>query len=225
MRITARIASSAERWAVEFPRIDEDICFPVNAKGNKMASPIGCLQQLKSDMITHSSSDTAFLRAIVCQWIRKINDWKDANDVQRTAPGVSHTLTRIHRKQDQGKVSYARADWYTVAPGDQLKVRITHCNRNDAVQVTEWDKVFAAIMAEAASIVSEELVDAHHKPLVLSEETTALLDWLYDWRADRRADDEAEKLREHCERRNGNICSPAKFDCPHYANGNCALKQ
>ena len=231
MRITAKITSTGERWACEFPRIDRAACFPKNERGEECADPIACRVALKSDLITHAASDTSIVHAVACNWIDKVNWWKDENSINKTStPGIEKTLDRLDRKRENGRVNFARASLTqrrtpNGAPCLVFDVSVTD---DHAVERENYSRAFAMILAEAADICREELTTIG-LAAELAPGAKTLFDDLIRWRGER-AEEKASavrrsdllKMRYECERRQaGDYCSPCKFDCPFYRNGKC----
>lgn len=201
MRITARIVSSGERWSVDFPKIDLDKCLPW--------------------------IDTKR----VAQWIAKINLWKDENEIGKEAEGYGKSISRLARKAEEKRITYARANFTVskrIVPGKQYVRQDVRCEietRNDGVvQKRQWEELFAQLMSEAAYVTSAELSECGYPAIIFGDNAKRLYHDLIEWRKGEKREKKLKRINERrpiCIHHRNGYCSPRLSFCPCYKNGKC----
>ena len=231
MRIVSKISADGNRWAVKFPKVDAQKCFPF-LDGKQTAQPDECLAELqrleRNDLgVRGVDYREKFLNCAVCQWIRLLNNWKDENCIAMTAKDWEKSQSRLERKIVAERVAYARADWrcaWDERNRPYLICTIT-TNDNGAFQRNPFYRMWAWKMAEAAKSMSDDFESGGENGIDLRGECAQLLKELEEFKAEKRREDELKRVNEErfmCERHMaGGFCSPCKFDCPCYRNGMC----
>lgn len=222
MRITAKVLAAGERWAVEFPHVDFDECFP-EVDGKRVAQPDAVRRILDQGGITHAKDDTSYLQCLVAQFVAKMGDWKDRNEIGKDADGYERSVERMGRRFERGQVTYARATFRNRWDGDKLIVSFDcECDDRGVVEKRRWEELWMWLMSEAAHIVSEECTDCGYHPIEFSERAEAAYSALLAWRrneAHRKVVEWARMRRTACKCHHNGYCSPCHPKCRFYREG------
>lgn len=234
MKITARVIASGDWWTFDLPRPDTDECFPVRADGKREVSPDGVRRFLsKAERITNSGGDTSFLQCVAVSVIRKVGEWRDRNvmtsddaNLGKARARVARKANRIREDNEDEIVTFAnfslsvrlRADGKQV-----LKFDAWHDSR-EVVEKKPWEKYLAMLFAEAAKLVSEDLVAGGNPAIEFSERADGLYAGLLAWRTKDRREIRLASIRRRrpeCLHQHGGYCSPRLSICPFYSVGRC----
>ena len=227
MRLTFRVTTSGEQWAVQSPHIDFKKCWPNDADFDEpeFRREIRAFDDLV--MMGSKPGERCALR-FASIFLDQFDGWRaDCNDdAKLKAAGkfnaIRATVNGRMKREKYGCVRVRIDPIVRPFAGKvyhALRVRVDRTDRG-VPNIAEATRYCAMVVSFILREIDRDLRAHGQPPCELGDEVLG-----YAAARDReyyaaRAK-ESNAMRGECERNANGYCSPCKFDCPHYRAGRC----
>ena len=229
MRLTFRVTTSGDRWAVAAPTVDFEKVWP---KGKGDFDEAEFRTQVRKFggqvMIGDKPGETCAMR-FASVLLHEFGEWSGvANDNERAiAEGGFHRMQSVvNRRAEQGRYGNVRIRIDPITRPFKgkvyhtLRVRVDRDSR-DVPNAEAATHYCAMVLAYLLRELDRDLQAHGQPPCEIADEVLLLAaERDREYYAARAA--ESNAARGECERNRNGYCSPCKFDCPHCRNGKCA---
>ena len=227
MRLTFRVTSSGDRWAVLAPSVDFMKVWPDGANFDEAEFRREIRRFDGLAMIGEKAGEQCAMR-FGSVLLHHFDVWRgDCNDNEQMRDGgtLRRAQTVVDRRATQGRYGNVRVriDPIVRPFGGKvyhtLRVRVDRDDR-DVPNASETTHYCAMVLSYLLREIDRDLQAHGQPPCEIGDEVLA-----YAAERDReyyaaRAR-ESNAMRGECERNANGYCSPCKFGCPHYKAGRC----
>ena len=229
MRLTFRVTTSGDRWAVAAPSVDFEKVWPKGKGDFDEAEFRTEVRQFGGQvMIGDKPGETCAMR-FASILLHEFAEWSgNANDNERAiAEGGFHRMQSVvNRRAEQGRYGNVRVRIDPITTPfkgkvyHSLRLRVDRDGR-DVPNAEAATHYCAMVLAYLLREIDRDLREHDQPPCEIADEVLLLAaERDREYYAARAA--ESNATRGECERNRKGFCAPCKFDCPHCRNGKCA---